>query len=286
MQRESPHPPAGTLPEGPNRTAPSPGRAAVLLSALLVLTLSSCAPRSAGQGPVSYQKKQSGYTLRLGDDFSRGMNRVDDFGISIAIAMDTSGSMGNEPRSGGEAKYVQAAQALATVADYLEGLAASKSDMKLKVALLKFSGTVSVLLPLTELDAAGIARLRAACVPDNFKPGGGTAIGLALERGAGILAQSGTIFNSLIVITDGDNTISPEPEDVIKAIYANRNDKSAEDDPVRTDTQLLSVIGFDVDSPQFARMHELGARITSAGNREELGAGLKDLLEADITKLE
>jgi len=263
-----------------------------LVSALAALGLAACAPRSPNgaqgqsQAPESYQKTRSGYVLEMGDDFRRGMNRVDDLGISIAVAMDSSGSMGNQPNSAGDPKYVQAAEALATVADYLEGLARSKPDMKIKVALVKFSGTVSTVLPLTTLDEAGIAKLRAACVPDNFLPKGGTAIGLALERGASILAQSGTIFNSLIVITDGENTINPSPEDVIKAIYANSNDQSLEDDPVRTDTQLISVIGFDVESPQFARMHDLGARVTSAGNREELGAGLKDLLEADITKLE
>ena len=55
---------------------------------------------------------------------------------------------------------------------------------------------------------------------------------------------------------------------------------------VITDTQLISVIGFDIDSPKFAKLRDLGARLSSAGNREELGAGLRDLLEADITKLE
>ncbi len=257
---------------------------AVVLASALALT--GCVPRQNAGSPQSYQKAKSGYVLRFGDDFRRGMNRVDDLGISIAIAVDSSGSMSNEPSSGGDPKYVQAAAALQAVADYLETLAASKGDMKLKVALIRFSGAVSVVLPLTELDAAGILSLREACVPENFAPGGGTAIGLAMERGASILAQSGTIFNSLIVITDGENTINPEPDEVIKSIYANNNDKSAEDDPVRTDTQIISVIGFDVDSPRFEKLRNLGARVSSAGNREELGAGLKDLLEADITKLE
>lgn len=236
--------------------------------------------------PESYQKKSEGYVLRFADDFKRGMNRVDDVGISIAIVMDSSGSMGNRPASGGDEKYIQASEALTTVADYLKALAESKPDMLLKVAVLRFSSSVSTILPLTALDAAGVTRLRAACEPENFPPKGGTAIGLALEEGAEILAQSGTIFNSLIVITDGENTDNPTPEEVIAAIYANRNDQSTEGDPVRTDTQLISVIGFDVESPQFARMHELGARVTSAANREELGAGLRELLEADITKLE
>ena len=220
--------------------------AAGVVALALTAALTACAPRQSSSAPESYQKARSGYTLRFGDDFRRGMNRVDDLGISIAIAVDSSGSMANEPSSGGDPKYVQAAAALQTVAGYLESLAASKGDMRLKVALLRFSGTVSTVLPLTELDAEGLERLKAACIPDNFVPQGGTAIGLAMERGAEILAQSGTIFNSLIVITDGENTINPEPADVMKAIYANNNNKSTPEDPVRTDTQLISVIGFVV----------------------------------------
>lgn len=256
-----------------------------ILAVVSIVNREPGAPAAKAE-PESYQKKSEGYVLGFADDFRRGMNRIDDVGISIAIVMDTSGSMGNRPASGGDEKYLQASEALATVADYLKTLAEGKPDMILKVAVLRFSSSVSTVLPLTALDAEGIARLRAACDPENFPPKGGTAIGLALEKGAETLAQSGTIFNSLIVITDGENTIDPTPEDVIAAIYANRNNKSEEGDPVRTDTQLISVIGFDVESPQFARLHELGARVTSAANREELGAGLRDLLEADITKLE
>lgn len=259
---------------------------AMVLAVFALGGLTGCVPRQSGGAPESYQKAKSGYVLRFGDDFRRGMNRVDELGISIAIAVDASGSMSNEPASGGDPKYIQAAAALQAVADYLETLAAAKGDMKLKVALIRFSGSVSTVMPLTELDTAGILLLRSACVPDNFLPQGGTAIGLAMERGAEILAQSGTIFNSLIVITDGENTINPEPDEVMKSIYSNNNDKSTADNPIRTDTQLISVIGFDINSPKFIKLRDLGARLSSAGNREELGAGLKDLLEADITKLE
>lgn len=268
------------------RQAPPFALTLTCIAALLAAAFTGCVPRQASGARESYQKARSGFMLRFGDDFRTGMNRVDDLGISIVIAMDASGSMNSEPASGGDAKYVQATAALQAVADYLETLAAAKGDMKLKVALLRFSGSVSTVLPLTELDTAGILLLRSACVPENFEPQGGTAIGLAMERGAEILAQSGTIFNSLIVITDGENTINPEPDEVIKAIYANHNDKSTEESPIRTDTQIISLIGFDIESPKFTRLKDLGARVSSAGNRDELGAGLKDLLEADITKLE
>ncbi len=257
---------------------------------LLVGLLSGCFRDASGavtdpQGQ-SKQAKKAGYELSFGDDFKAGMNYVDDLGISIVIAMDVSGSMSNRPQTGGEVKYLQAANALRTVADYLASLSVSMPDIRVNVAILSFSSGVKTVLPLTVLDKEGIARMRTACDARNFEPKGTTAIGKALERGSEILAQSGTIFNSLIVVTDGENTNPPKPEEVMKAIYANRNNKSTEDNPIRTSTQLVSIVTFDVKSPEFDRLHDMGARIISASDRKELESGLKGLLEADITKLE
>ncbi len=256
---------------------------AIMLASSLLL-LGSCVKNevpSADQPPV-----KKGFQLEFGSGFNTGMNAVDDFGISIALIVDVSGSMANRPDSGGEPKYIQAAGALKTVSLYLEKLAKTQKDLKVNVAVIKFSSEVSTVLPLTAMDEGGFAKLNAACVPENFDPKGGTAIGLALERGSEILAQSGTIFNSMIIVTDGANTILPEPAKVIKAIYSNANNKSTADFTVRTSTQLMSFIGFDIDSHIFDEFHELGARITSAVNQSELETSLKSLLEADITKLE
>jgi hypothetical protein len=253
-----------------------------LAAATLVFATACVAP--AAEDEVKTAKK--GYELKFGDAFEPGMNHVDDIGISIVIMMDASGSMADPPSSGGAAKYVQAAEALKKVGDYLSGLATSQPGITINVAILAFESEVREILPLTKLDEKGIQRLTRACVSKNFSPGGNTAIGLALERGSGILAQSGTILNSLILVTDGENTAGVAPEKVIAAIYEDRNNKTTEDLPVRTSTQLMSMIGFDVDSPQFVRFGQLGARITAAGDQTELEKTLRDLLEADITKLE
>lgn len=259
--------------------------AATVLAASLLLA--SCSPRTAAQQADSpVQEKKRGYELEFSESFRPGMNSVDALGISIVIVMDTSGSMAERPSSGGKAKYLQASEALQTVAGYLADFSAHAGDMELKAGLLTFSDKVRTVLPLTRLDAAGLAALEAACAPEHFSPRGGTAIGLGLERSSEILAQSGTIFNSVILVTDGENTIAPEPDKVIEAIYANHNNKSTEDMPIRTSTQLVSIIGFDIDSPKFARLHELGARVTKAGSGDELEASLRSLLEADISKLE
>jgi len=214
------------------------------LCATSLMILAACgggsgAPR-AGRSPFA---GTPGYILQFGDDFKPGMNAVDDFGISVVIAMDVSGSMSERPRSGGEAKYVQAARALSTVAAYLESLAAREKDLKIRVGILKFSDEVDIVLPLVTVDADGSAQLDAAINPNNFFPVNKTAIGSAMEAGTKILAQSGTIFNSLIVVTDGENNVNPDPRDVMKAIYADRNTATTADFKVTTSSQLVSFVG-------------------------------------------
>jgi hypothetical protein len=263
----------------------------LLIASLMVLM--ACGGGSAPSSTSSASPKHvspfdgtSGYILQFGDDFKLGMNAVDDFGISVVIAMDVSGSMADPPQSGGEAKYVQAAKALSTVASYLEALASKQKDLKIQVCILKFSSGVDVVLPLTTLNTTGVVILNAAISPKNFTPNAGTAIGGAMEVGTRILAQSGTIFNSLIIVTDGENNVGPDPRDVMKAIYSNRNTATTQDYKISTSTQLVSFVGFDVQSHQFKEFHDLGARITSANSQVEIENGLKSFLEADITKLE
>ena len=260
-------------------------RIRILLVAIGALCLASCGPGGPSLDMGIY-KGTKGYVLQFGQDFKAGMNSVDDVGISVAVILDVSGSMGDPPRSGGEPKYMQVSKALGTISSYLEGLTRRQKDLKVRVALLKFSNEVEAVLPLTELNGEGLMRLKAAENPDNFRPDGGTAIGSALEAGAKVLAQSGTIFNSLIIITDGENNVDPDPLQVMDAIYSNRNSATTKDFAVATSTQLVSFVGFDVASPQFGRFHEKGARISAAGNQAELEDGLRSLLEADITKLE
>lgn len=228
------------------------------------------------------------YVLRFGDDFNAALASRDDLGISVVIAVDVSGSMADPPKSGGGPKYIQAAAALAEVERVLERIVASSPPGQvIKVGLLKFNETVSPVLALTPLDAAGIRILKAATEnQDNFSPGGKTAIGYAIELGAEWLAQSGTILRSLVIITDGENTEGVEPEKVLEALYSNRNSASKEGYVVSTSSTLLSFVGFDIASDYFRRFAFLGARVTSAADRKQLAGALTSILEADITKLE
>jgi Mg-chelatase subunit ChlD len=273
--------------------------AVALTAAVLIMRGPSCRKASAAapaSSAAAAQKKGSdrpfsgpGYVLSFSKGFNPGANAVDELGISVVIAIDVSGSMQDPPAAGGDRKYVQAAKALGGIVSFLEGLSKDKNmkGIKLKVALLSFYDKVQTLFPLTEMDGAAFAKLEALLGdPEVFKPGGKTAIGSALEEGAEILAGSGTVMKSLILVSDGENTAGTEPSEVLVAINENRNSASTAELPVYTRGTLVSFVGFDVDSGIYSPLAEEGARVQSAADQAQLKKALTDILVADISKLE
>jgi hypothetical protein len=249
---------------------------------------SSSAPQSA---PAEAKRPFSGpgYVLEFSSAFNPGANAVDDLGLSVVIAVDVSGSMADPPAGGGDAKNLQATRALSDIVSFLDKLRKRPAmrDMALKVGILRFNAEVGEIFPLTSMDDSGFERLRGILASGNvLSPGGRTAIGLALEKGAEILAGSGTIMKSLIVVSDGASNEGPAPEDALFAINENRNDSSTVDFPVITRGTIVSFIGFDVDSGIYAPVAERGARLESAANQAELEKALTSVLVADISRLE
>ena len=90
----------------------------------------------------------------------------------------------------------------------------------------------------------------------------------------------------MVVISDGENTEAPEPQDVLRAINENRNNMSYVDYPIMTRGILTSFIGFDIDPELFSPLAEEGARVISAADGKELVQVLRQVLVADITMLE
>lgn len=243
-------------------------------------------------GVTQSQVKQfDGYYLRFDDDFKPGLTTVDDLGLSIVIAVDVSGSMKEYPkRSGDKEKYIVASESLSDIVTFLQNVyekSWKKENIKLKVGIIKFSNKVDVVYDLTEMTSQEFQKLREITRnANNFYPNGSTAIGKTLEKGTEMLVQSGTIFKSLLVISDGENTSGTNPEDVMDAIVNNKNNKTTDDFPVSTQTVLVSFIGFDMDASVFGRLHQQGARVMTAGNKEELNKSMTDIFLADINKLE
>jgi len=259
--------------------------AAIALVAAVSTTIGTLDRR---ESRIAATRGEESYTLDFGADFNAFLASRDDLGISVIVAIDSSGSMSDPPKSGGSAKFVQASAALGQVADLLERLAAlSPSGQVLKVGVLKFDSVVRELLPLTVMDEGGLALLRGLVLdPENFRPGGSTAIGATIESGVRALSQSGTILRSLIIVTDGENTAGVEPAWALSAVYGNRNTASVPELPVSTGSTLITFIGFDIDSGAFKRLSVYGPRIASATDQSQLATALSASLEADITKLE
>lgn len=255
---------------------------------LIICLLVSCTAKSEGTEKKEQPlfNKKDGYILNYSSNFDKVRNAVDDFGVSFVIAVDVSGSMSSSSRANRNSKYIQAANSLRSIAVFIKELKEENPDILINVGVLSFDNTVKTVMPFTEMNAEGIDQFVAVSNPQNFRPDGSTAIGRAIEASSEILAQSGTILNSMIVITDGENNVNPEPGLVIDALYKNRNNISTESFRILTSTQLISLISFDIDSSLFREYEKQGITVFSANDQEELEATLKDLLIADISKLE
>ena len=232
------------------------------------------------------------YQLKFNDSFNKSLASQDDLGLSILIAIDCSGSMYDLPKNAADdkRKYQIASESLTEIVTFLNNFyenISKKENLKIKIGLAKFSSKVQILFDLNDLNNDNFEKLKSITSDiNNFQPTGYTAIGETLKICSEQLVQSGTIFKSLIIITDGENTTGVEPDKVLDAIVNSRNNKNTEDFPVLTNNILVSFVGFDVNSSIFNDLHDIGSRITSASNKEELNESLKNLFLADITKLE
>lgn len=274
----------------------------IVIVAVFILFASVCSVKSSRKTPMKEVYVDNKFQLQFNDSFQTGMNSVDDLGLSVVLAVDCSGSMGDFPYgavSGQNSakgvaekeKYKSAAESLNNIVEYLEGFyltKAKKENLKLKIGIITFNHDVKILYNLTEVNEVIFKQLKALTSNiSNFYPEGATAIGSALAVGTEILAQSGTIFKSLIAITDGENTDGVSPDIALEAIVENRNNKSTTDFPIITNSVLVTFIGFDFNnSNYFKSLNDIGARIAYASNKEELIKSLENIFEADITKLE
>jgi hypothetical protein len=250
---------------------------------------SSSSTNTAGEEESTDPSK---YTLAFSDTFNRGLASQDDLGLSIMIAVDCSGSMADKLSSSSDStpKYKLASESLTEVIGFLEDFYVTKikgQGVKLRMGLLRFNENVQVLFNLTDMNEGYFNEIKAiASKPDEFRPSGKTAIGETIHQGVELLSQAGTIFKSLIIITDGENTEGVEPEPVLSAVVENRNNKNTKDFPVITSSVLVSFIGFDMEASAFGGLQTIGSRVMSASNKIALNDSLKNLFLADITKLE
>ncbi len=174
----------------------------------------------------------------------------------LAIIVDTSGSMND--RINGEKKIVTAKRNLD---EMLQGIRDYQQKMQndVKVGLFYFDGdAVKRSLPIDDFDYS-----RLSTAVNKLETSGRTPLGYALAYAERELDKHGSGQKSIILLTDGENTVGRDPRDVYRVIKS--TNVTYNDSPT-----TLYVIAYDTDKSHFAKLETLGAKVYEARSASEL----------------
>lgn len=187
---------------------------------------------------------------------------------AVVILVDSSNSMLQEvkARGGKLQKQVIARRALERILESTRQKLEAKPDLDLELAIFQFNSSVEQILKMGRFDAgratAAIGRIRASS---------GTAIGRALEAGYEAVHRTGCARKHILCITDGDNSSGPGPSQVARAYHDATHGEVA-----------LHFIAFDTEAKKFKFLEDLGGKVTSAADDDELEARLTEIYEKRI----
>jgi hypothetical protein len=204
-------------------------------------------------------------------------NAVEEDGVALAVVYDTSGSMNELVRdsSGKQSpKHVIAKRALQAVVKRLQGFVESApagAPRKMQAGLYVFSGSgAKELVKFGPLDVKDM---------DSWTrhlplPSSGTPLGNALETASEAVLKSPLSRKHVLVITDGMNTVGPDPAKVLPELKRQAEEKHSN----------LSVhfVAFDVDARVFNSLKKQGVTVVGAANETQLNTQLGFILEKKI----
>ena len=188
-------------------------------------------------------------------------------GAAVAILVDTSGSMKEDPPGESRPKHVIARDALETMLKATDAFVAKRPDFPIKVGIFSFASSARELLPIQRYNREAV-RAALAQLP---RPGGGTAIGDALREARPALYRAGVFRKYILVVTDGDNTTGRDPDDVARDIY-----KKSEG------AVQIYFVAFDTNPDKFAFLKQAGGDVFGAGNAGELQKALEGVYQGKI----
>lgn len=188
-------------------------------------------------------------------------------GAAVAILVDTSGSMADDAPGDQRPKAEVAHAALDAMLDATDGFIAKRPDFPIKVGLYTFASTVRTLRPVEIYDRAAIK----AALAELPRPRGDTAIGAAMRQARPDLYRAGVFRKYLLVLTDGENTSGPNPEDVAREIF--RKSEGA---------VQIYFVAFDTRPESFAFLKEVGGDVIGAGTGAELRTALDGIYQGKI----
>lgn len=194
-------------------------------------------------------------------------------GLAVAIIYDTSGSM-LEPVQNAqdvpEAKYLVAQRAMSSILDLLAAYAFATNHV-VEVELLTLAGNrAQTALPMRPFNAAAFK----SWIKAFDDPKGGTPLGAAVRKAARDLLASPLTRKHVLVLTDGENTEGPEPQNVMPDIQ-----KQAAEFQTRIQYHFVA---FDVAAERFNAIKELGATVVSAMDEVQLKDQLEYIMQNKI----
>jgi hypothetical protein len=193
-------------------------------------------------------------------------------GVALAIVFDTSGSMKDpvQDKSGGQtAKYIVANRALQAVVNRLEAFV--RGGKRLDIVFYTFQGNgVREQMPIARFDPKP---LREWAKKFN-SPAGNTPLGRAVRLAAEEVLRSPLTRKHVLLVTDGMNTVGPEPKAVIPSLRELAEKKQ---------TSLgLHLVAFDIDAALFDPIKKLGATVVGAADEAQLNTRLDFILREKI----
>jgi hypothetical protein len=206
-----------------------------------------------------------------------GMAAPAEEGVALAIVYDTSGSMNesvNDEAGQARPKYRIANRALTAIAKRIETFAtntAAGGPRKVHAGLFVFQKDAPrAALPFGPFDAAALQ----AWARDFSTPNGGTPLGNTLNTAGRAVLNSGLTRKHVLVITDGMNTVGPNPAAILPKLQ----------DAARQNQTSLAVhfVAFDVDAKVFDVVKKQGATVVGAANESQLNTQLEFILEKKI----
>jgi uncharacterized protein YegL len=187
-------------------------------------------------------------------------------GVGVVILVDTSGSMDDPPKSGGERKILGANRAAAAALTKLKAFQGSNPGVQLSVGVYRFSSSVS---PVAKFQKMGPSFPTLPALTAE----GGTAIGKALLQAKKAMNAAKIKHQHIILITDGENSAGIEPLHVIQAF----NLLSREEFPI------LHFIAFDIQRARFAYIQRMFLKqIYEARDSRQLGQIMDSLLQGEV----
>jgi Mg-chelatase subunit ChlD len=196
-------------------------------------------------------------------------------GVALALVYDTSGSMREAVTTAkGEraAKYIVGNRALEQIVRRIEQFATNQAvPRNVQAGLYIFQGTGS-------REAVPFGRFQASNFLNWLKtyrgPDSGTPLGTTLEAASRAVLASNLSQKHILVVTDGANTVGPDPASIVPQIQKAAAKKQS--------TLFVHFVAFDIDAKVFAPLKKMGVTVVGAADEAQLQQQLEFILEEKI----